>query len=92
MFLAIVVGGGEPQWKFKVSSRVTLADWMTSPENPYFARASVNRLWAHLFGTGLVDPVDDLSDANPPSHPELLDELARQFVEHGYDFEFLLRP
>ncbi len=88
---AAFLDGGEPQWRFKVGSRVTLADWMTSAENPYFARAAANRLWAHLFGTGLVDPVDDLSDANPPSHPELLDELARQFAAHGYDLKFLLR-
>jgi hypothetical protein len=88
---AAFLDGSEPQWKFKVSSRVTLADWMTSPENPYFARAAANRLWAHLFGTGLVDPVDDLSEANPPSHPELLDELARQFAAHAYDPKFLLR-
>lgn len=88
---ATFLDGGEPQWKFQVGSRVTLADWMTAEENPYFARAGVNRLWAHLFGTGLVDPVDDLSDANPPSHPELLDLLAREFAKHGFDAKFLLR-
>jgi hypothetical protein len=81
----------EPKWRYKVSSRATLADWMTAPDNPFFARAAVNRLWAHFFGVGLVDPVDDLNDENKPSHPELLDELARQFVSHGFDSRFLIR-
>jgi hypothetical protein len=83
--------GKEPQWRYKVSSRDTLADWMTAPENPFFARATVNRLWAHFFGIGVVEPVDDLSDENKPSHPELLDELARQFVGHGFDLRFMIR-
>lgn len=83
--------GKEPQWRYKVSARKTLADWMTTPDNPYFARAAVNRLWAHFFGIGLVEPVDDLSDENKPSHPELLDELARQFVRHGFDYRFMIR-
>jgi hypothetical protein len=71
--------------------RVALADWITSPKNPYFARAAANRLWAHFFGIGLVDPVDDMTSENPPSHPELLDELARAFAASGYDFKFLIR-
>ena len=50
---------------------------MTAKDNPFFARAAVNRMWAHFFGIGLVDPVDDVGDDNPPSHPELLDELAQ---------------
>ena len=54
---------------------------MTRPDNPYFARAAVNRMWHYFFGIGLVDPVDGFgADDNPPSHPELLDELARAFV------------
>lgn len=83
--------GKEPPWRYKVSARKTLADWMTAPDNPFFARAAVNRLWAHFFGIGIVEPVDDLSDENKPSHPELLDELARQFVRHGFDFRFMIR-
>ena len=71
--------------------RKRLAVWLTSAENPYFARATVNRVWALLFGRGLVDPVDDLGDHNPPSHPELLDELARYFVDSGFDLRRLLR-
>jgi len=64
---------------------------MTAPENPYFARAAANRIWAQLFGIGLVDPVDDMGADNPPSHPELLDALAMAFAEHGFDRKFLLR-
>jgi hypothetical protein len=64
---------------------------MTARENPYFARAAVNRTWAQFFGVGLVDPVDDMGEENPPAHPELLDELARQFVARGYDLKFLIR-
>ena len=55
---------------------------MTAPDNPYFARATANWVWAQLFGKGLVDPPDDMSRANPPVHPELLDALARHFVAH----------
>lgn len=81
----------EPQWRYKVSARNTLADWMTAPDNPFFARAAVNRLWAHFFGVGIIEPVDDFNDENKPSHPELLDELARQFVRHNFDYRFLIR-
>ena len=83
--------GGEPQWGFRVGSRVTLADWMTSADNPYFARAGVNRLWAHFFGAGLVEPVDDLGDDKSGSHPELFDDLAREFAGHRFDVKFLIR-
>jgi len=73
------------------TSRGALARWMTSPENRYFARATVNRTWWRLFGRGIVQPVDDMHEANPPSHPELLDLLARRFVESGFDHKFLTR-
>jgi hypothetical protein len=81
----------EPQWKFNVGARTTLAEWMTAPANPYFARAAANRLWAHFFGIGLIEPVDDLRPDNPPSHPELLDELARRFAAQRFDVPFLVR-
>jgi hypothetical protein len=84
--------GAEPTWKPKASARDTLAEWMTAPDNPYFARAAVNRLWGYFFGTGLVDPVDDMvGSERVPSHPELLDLLAREFVAHRYDLKFLIR-
>ncbi len=67
-----------------VDGRLALADWLTSPDNPYFAKAMVNRLWQHLMGRGLVDPVDDLRTTNPATHPELLEWLAADFVEHGF--------
>ena len=64
---------------------------MTAPDNPYFARAMANWVWAQLFGKGLADPPDDMSRANPPVHPELLDALARHFVEHKFDLRDLIR-
>jgi hypothetical protein len=91
LVLATFLDGREPRWKFKVGARVTLAEWMTAPDNPFFARASVNRLWAHFFGIGLVDPVNDLEGPSAPSHPELLQELAAQFAGHGFDAKFLMR-
>jgi hypothetical protein len=72
-------------------ARAQLAAWITDADNPYFAPAVVNRLWAHFFGVGLVDPVDDFGPENPPSHPRVLDELARAFVASGYDLRFLMR-
>jgi hypothetical protein len=71
--------------------RAELAGWITSPDNPYFARATVNRLWGQLFAVGLVDPVDDFRDDNPPSDADLLDDLARAFVASGFDSRFLIR-
>src|SRR5690606_14134307 len=56
-----------------------------------FARATVNRLWGQFFGVGIVEPIDDFTEANPPSHPEVLDLLAREFVAHGFDLKFLIR-
>ena len=71
--------------------RKALAEWMTKPENPYFARAMANLVWAQFFGKGIADPPDDLSRANPPVHPELLDALATHFVRHKYDLRDLIR-
>lgn len=71
--------------------RQQLSIWMASPDNPYLARAAVNRVWAMLFGRGLVNPVDDLGPHNPASHPELLEELTDYFVDSGFDLKNLLR-
>jgi hypothetical protein len=68
-----------------------LAAWVTSPQNAYFAKAQVNRIWFHLMGRGIVDPVDDFRATNPPSHPELLDALAADFVANGYDVKHVIR-
>jgi hypothetical protein len=81
----------EPKWRDKVGARQTLADWVTAADNPFFARAAANRTWAHFFGLGIVNPVDEESADNPPSHPELLDELARQFALHNFDMKYLIR-
>ena len=71
--------------------RVLVAEWMRRPDNPYFARAIVNRVWAHYFGRGIIDPPDHLSPLNPPTHPELLQELCKEFIAHGYDLQWLHR-
>jgi hypothetical protein len=71
--------------------RQALARWMTAPENPYFARATANRLWAHFFGRGLVNPVDDLRPDNRASHPEILDLLAAECRQSQFDLQHLIR-
>jgi hypothetical protein len=72
-------------------ARQALADWMTSPQNRFFARSLVNRYWKHFFNRGLVEPEDDMRDTNPATNPELLDALAKSFVESGYDLKQLVR-
>ena len=71
--------------------RVELARWMTSKENPYFARMLVNRYWKHFFGRGLVEPEDDIRVTNPATHPELLQELTENFKKSGHDLKKLVR-
>jgi hypothetical protein len=89
---AAFLDGTAPKWTYNTSARATLAEWMTRKDNPYFARAAVNRLWGYFFGTGIIDPVDEMvGGEHTASHPELLDELARQFAEHNYDLKFLIR-
>jgi hypothetical protein len=83
--------GTKPIWKEGVAPRSALADWVTSPENPYFARATANRVWAHFFGVGLVEPVDDFRADNRPADAGLLDDLADAFVRSGFDLPFLIR-
>lgn len=71
--------------------RLELADWMVDPQNPFFAKALVNRYWKHFFGRGLVDPEDDMRVTNPASNPALLEALADDFVDSGYDLKHLVR-
>ena len=71
--------------------RLRLVDWMADQSNPFFAKALVNRYWKHFFKRGLVEPEDDLRDSNPPTNPELLDALAKQFVESKYDLKAIVR-
>ncbi len=71
--------------------RHSLVDWMAKPDNPFFSKALVNRLWGHFFARGLFQEVDDLRETNPPSNPELLDFLAKEFVSHKFDIKYMIR-
>ena len=71
--------------------RLKLADWMSSPDNPFFARALVNRYWKHFFRRGLIEPEDDIRDSNPPTNPELLLALEQHFIRSGFDLKELVR-
>lgn len=84
-------GGPEFVYVEGKDPRTDLVDWMTAKENPYFAKALVNRVWGRYMGIGLVDPVDDMRSTNPPAVPELLDDLARDFVDHGFDMKRLAK-
>jgi hypothetical protein len=85
------LGGDEPEIPPGADRRAVLAQWLASPSNPFFARSLVNRVWAHFFGLGIVEPVDDFRVSNPASNPELLDELARRFTDTKYDLKQLVR-
>lgn len=85
------LGGDEPEIPPGADRRAVLAKWLASPDNPYFARSLVNRVWAHFFGLGIVEPVDDFRVSNPASNPELLDELAKRFTDTRYDLKQLVR-
>jgi hypothetical protein len=75
----------------KLSRRQQLAHWITSKDNPYFARSYVNRVWSYLLGVGLIEPVDDIRAGNPPTNPKLLDRLTKEFVDSGFDVQKLVR-
>ena len=83
-------GGLEPDEPEK-DIREPLAAWMTSPKNPFFSRAIVNRIWKHYLGRGLVEDVDDFRVTNPPTNPALLDAMAEDLSSHGYDLRHLIR-
>jgi len=84
------LGGAVPDVAGK-DRRTVMAQWLASSENPYFAKNLANIVWAHFFGQGIIDQVDDVRISNPPSNAELLDELGRKFTEYNYDFKRLVR-
>ncbi len=77
--------------KGTADKREALAEWLTSAENPMFAKAGVNRIWSYFMGLGIIDPVDDIRSSNPPSNPELLDALTKDFVENGFDIKHIMK-
>lgn len=85
------LGQPMPEKNIAGDRRVELAAWMTSPDNPFFARNLANRVWAHMLGRGLVEPVDDVRATNPPSNPELLTVLAKHLIDQKYDLRALLK-
>ena len=88
---AHALGEASPEKSPEGDRRKLLAEWMTSPKNPFFARNIANRAWAHFLGRGIVEPVDDVRLTNPPTNPELLDALAAKFIESGFDTHQLIR-
>lgn len=84
------LGGEEPDLT-GVDRRVSMAKWLTSAENPYFSTSVANRVWAHFFGSGIVEPIDDIRVSNPPSNPQLFTTLGEKLVEYNYDFKQLVR-
>ncbi|HWB96618.1 MAG TPA: DUF1553 domain-containing protein, partial [Bryobacteraceae bacterium] len=84
-----LLDGTHPRMAAEANPRKALAAWMTA--QPYFAEAAVNRIWGQFFGRGIVDPVDDFRSTNPPTHPDLLAALAKDFREHGYDLRHLMK-
>jgi hypothetical protein len=85
------LGGGAPVTIPDGERLASLAQWITSPSNPYFARSMVNRVWKHLMGRGIVEPIDDLRATNPPTNSALLDALAAEFIANGYDLHHLVK-
>lgn len=85
------LGGPEIKAEKDQDPRVAVFEWMRREDNPFFARSFVNRVWGHYFGIGIVQPVDDFSQANPPSNPVLLDALAKDFIEHKFDIRHIER-
>jgi hypothetical protein len=85
------LGGAVASIPARKDRREILADWLTSGSNPFFAKNTVNRIWYHLMGKGIVDPVDDFRDSNPSANDELLDALARDFVANKFSFKHTIR-
>src|SRR5258708_15246563 len=73
------------------SRRDALANWLTSKDNPFFAKAVANRVWSYFFGKGIIDPVDDIRASNPPINAALLESLTKDFTDHNFDLQHLMR-
>ena len=87
----VFLGAEKPEIKSGQDRRAILAEWMASPKNPFFSRNLANIVWAHFFGIGIINPVDDVRISNPASNPLLLDTLAQRFTDYNYDFKQLVR-
>lgn len=85
------LGGDRPTFEIGEDRRPALAEWLTQPGNPFFAKSVVNRVWYHLLGRGIVDPVDDFRESNPSANDELLSALADDFVAHNFDVKHVIR-
>lgn len=88
---ALFLDGSKPVRTSNESKRMLLAKWITSADNPYFAKAVINRLWGNYLGHGFVQPLDDLDPSHPPAFPEVFDELCKQFCLHGFDLKYVVR-
>ena len=84
------LGGDQPDLQGR-DRRIVMVEWLTSPDNPYFATNVANRVWAQFFGRGIIEPVDDVRISNPPSNPELFQALGKKLIEYKYDFRQLVR-
>ena len=87
----LLASAGMPEIGSLPDTREALAVWLTSENNPYFAKAIVNRVWSYFFGRGIIEPVDDIRSSNPPINPALLDALEADFIANGFDMQHLIR-
>lgn len=85
------LGGEEPKLAANADRREIYAQWLTSPKNPFFARGLVNRYWSYFFNRGIIDPVDDVRNTNPPINPALLEALTKDFIDHKFDVRHLMK-
>ena len=85
------LGGAEPKLAANADRRAAYAQWLTAPQNPFFARGLVNRYWSYFFHRGIIEPVDDVRSTNPPINPALLDALTKDFIDHKFDVRHLLK-
>ncbi|MCA9022505.1 MAG: DUF1549 domain-containing protein [Planctomycetaceae bacterium] len=89
---ATFLDGKKPDWEPEATSpRIRLAEWITAKDNPYFAKATANRVWSLFFGRGIVDPVDDFSSTNPATHPQLLELMANSLSANDFNLKYLIR-